>query len=266
MVRNGVGACEDRGGLAVFAVRIGEKERFGSRECLVQPAAFAHETALDNRAVVDVGPLRRDEIVGFDIHADVCAVAHRAVLEQRGPVDDGVVADADFADEFRTDDAALRADASHLRGVGFGIGVDHCLQRRHGFRAVAVYGHQVGRLGCQAVEYLYRAAAALVHRRHAHAVAERTPAAAFECRDAFDERSLADAVIADARADDARSGADFDRAFQVALHQLGRGEIVRNPHLRPSFRRRAEGFDSGCLRRCHVSVLGHHFRIKQMQI
>ena len=54
----------------------------------------------------------------------------------------------------------------------------------------------VGCLRREAVEYLHRAPSAFVHRRHAHAVPERAPAAAFECRDPFDERPFADVVVA----------------------------------------------------------------------
>ena len=196
VVRDGVGPREDRGGLAVLAVRIGEEQRFGRREGLVQPAAFAHETAFDDRAVVDPGVFRGDEVVGLDVHSDVRAVADRAVFEQGGAVDGDVVADADFADEPGADDAAVLADAPRLRGAGFGIVVDHLFQGRHGLRAVPVDGHQIGCLRRKAVVNLHRAPAAFVHRRHAHAVPERAPAAAFECRDPFDERPFAEVVVA----------------------------------------------------------------------
>ena len=196
VVRDGVGPREDRGGLAVLAVRVGEEQRFGRREGLVQPAAFAHETAFDDRAVVDPGVFRGDEVVGLDVHADVRAVADRAVFHYRTAVYGDVVADADFADEPGADDAAAFADAPRLRGAGFGIVVDHLFQGRHGLRAVTVDGHQVGCLCRKAVVDLHRAPAAFVHRRHAHAVPERAPAAAFECRDPFDERPFADVVVA----------------------------------------------------------------------
>ena len=266
VVRDGVGTREDRGCLPVFAVRVCEKERFGRREGLVQPAALAHEAAFDDRPVVDVRLLGGDEVIGLDVHADMRPVADGAVFEHRRPVDAHFVADADFADEFRAYDAGVAAYAAHLRRTRFGIGLHHAFQRRNGLRPVAVDGHQIGYLRRHPVEYPDRAAPALVHRRYAHAVAERAPAAAFESRDALYERALADPVVAYARSDDARAGADLDRPLQMALQQLEGREIFGDPHLRPCFGRRSEGFGGGNLRRSHISELRHRCRIKQMQI
>ena len=248
MVRDGVGACEDRGGLAVLAVRIGEEERFGRREAFVQPAALADEAAFDDRAVADDGAFGGDGVVGFDIDADADSVAEGGVFEDRRAVDLHVVADADLADEARADDAAPAAHFAHLRGTFPGIFVDHLFKRRNGLPPVAVDGHYVGDLRRHRVEYLYRAAAAFVHRGDARTVAEGRAAAAFERRDALDERRFADAVVGHPRTDDAGAPGDFDAPFQVALVQLERFEIGSDQHFCPIFGRIAEGFECGDLR------------------
>ena len=253
VVRDGVGACEDRGGLAVLAVRIGEEERFGGREALVQPAAFADETALDDRAVVDDGPFGRDRVVGFDIDADADAVAEGGVFEDRRAVDIHVVADADLADEARADDAAPATHLAHLRRTRLRVLPDHPFERRDGLRTVAVDGHHVGDLRRHRVEYLHRAAAAFVHRGDARAVSERRAAAAFERRDALDERLLADAVAGDPRTDDPGSPGDFDATLQVALAKLAGFEIRSDRHFRPIFGRIAERFECGDLRGGQIS-------------
>ena len=246
VVRDGVGTCEDRGGLAVFAVRVGEEQRLCGCETLVQPAAFADEAAFDDRAVVDDRPFGGDQVVGLDVHADARAVAERRVFEDRGAVD--FVADADLADEARPDDAAVASHLADLRRAFLGVGVDHFFECGDGLRAVAVNGHDVGDLCRQTVEYLHRAAAAFVHRGHADAVAEGRAAAAFEGRDAFYERAGSDAVVRHARADDAGLRGYFYISFQVALQQLKGFEILRDQHLRPIFGRIAECFECGGLR------------------
>jgi len=248
VVRDGVGAREDRGGLAVLAVGVGEEERFGGRETLVQPAAFADETALDDRAVADDGAFGRDRVVGLDVDADADAVAEGGVLDDRSAVDLHVVADADLADEARADDAAPAAHLAHLRGAFFGIFIDHLFERRNGLPPVAVDGHYISDLRRHRVEYLHRAAAAFVHRGDARAVAEGRVAAAFERRDALDERRFADAVVGHPRTDDSGSPGDLDTPFQMTLMQLEGFEIGSDQHFCPIFGRIAEGFERGDLR------------------
>ena len=243
MVRNRIGSREDRSRFAVLAVRIGEEKRFGGRETLVHDAAFAHEAAFQCRAVIDAGRFADDEVVGLDIHADMGVVAQRAVLERRGAVDLYAVADAYLADEAGPGDAAVATDFAHFGAAFFGVCLDHPFESGDGLRAVAVDGHDIGDLRRHRVVDLHRAAAAFVHRRDARAVAERAATAAFERRDAFDERSFADPVVAYAGADDAGVRGDLDASFEVALLQLGGGEILRYENLRPVFGRDTEGTD-----------------------
>ena len=229
-------------------MRVGEEERLGGREAFVQAAAFADETALDDRPVADDRTFGGDEVVGFDIHADVRAVAEGGVFEDRSAVDLHVVTDADLADEAGPDDAAAAAHFAHLRRTPFGICADHFFKCGDGLRPVAVNGHDVGCLRRHPVENLYRAASAFVHCSYADAVAERGAAAAFEGRDAFDERTGPDAVIGDARADDAGPGCEFYISFQVALEQLEGLEVLCDQYLRPIFGRIAECFEGGGFR------------------
>ena len=267
VVRDGIGSGEDRGRLAVLAVRIGEEERIDGRETLVQPAALAHETPLDGRAVVEARLLGGDEVVGLDVHADAAAVAERAVAEHRGAVDPAVVADADLADEASPDDPAAASHLAQFRGALLGVGADHRLQRRDGLRAVAVDGQHVGDLRRQTVEDGNRAATAFVHRGHRRAVAEGRARAAFERRDALDGRTLADAVVPDARTDDAGSRVEDDASLQPALQNPGRRERLRNLHRVPVLGRVAEAFECGDFVGGQFAVRRHRSgKVMQMQI
>ena len=229
-------------------MRVGEEERFGGREALVQPAAFADETAFDDRAVADDGVFGCNRVVGLDIDADADAVAEGGVLENRRTVDLHAVADADLADEACADDAASASHVAHFRRAFFGVFIDHFFECRDGFRPVAVDSHHVGDLRRHRVEYLHRAAAAFVHRGDSRAVAECRAAAAFERRDALDERRFADAVVGNPRTDDSGSPGDLNAPFQMALVELKGFEIRSDPHFRPIFGRIAECFECGDLR------------------
>ena len=246
-MRDGVGAGEDRRGLAVLAVRVGEEERLGGREALVHDAALADEAAFKRRAVVDAGALGDDEVVGLDVDADVHPVAECAVHERRGAVDFDVVADAHLADEAGAREAAVAAHLARLGRAGLGQSVDHRLERRNGLGAVAVDGHHVGDLRRHRVVDLHRAAAAFVHRRDADAVTEGAAVTALEGRDALDKRVLADAVVADARIDDAGAGGERYVSLQAARDELRGGEVGRDVDLRPLLGGGAEGLDGGNL-------------------
>ena len=249
VVRDGVGPREDRRGLAVLAVGVGEEERLGGREALVHAAALAHEAPLEGHAVVEGRVLGGDEVVGLDVDADVHAVAEGSVLERRGAVDHHVAPDAHLADEACADQAGVASHLAHLGGALRGMRFDHPLECGDRLRAVAVDGHDVGRLRRHRVVDLHRAASALVHRGHAHAVSEGRGPAAFEGRDALDEHALPEAVVRHARTDDADPGGDFDPPFEPALQQLTGLEILRYGELFPRLGRIAEGFKSGDLRR-----------------
>ena len=110
VVRDGEGAGEDGGRLAVLAVRAG------------------------------------DEVARLDVDAGAGPVAERAVLEQRDAVELHAVARQHLAQQAAGRDAAVGADASELRVYASGLLRGHALQRGDKLRTVAVEGRQIGRL------------------------------------------------------------------------------------------------------------------------
>ncbi len=85
VMRDGVRSGEDRGGLAVLAVRAGEEERVDGREALVERAGLAHEAALDDGAAAYVRMLVEDELRSLDVDADVCPGRYGSAFEARRP-------------------------------------------------------------------------------------------------------------------------------------------------------------------------------------
>ncbi len=256
-MRYRAGPCEDGRCFAVFAMRIGEKERFGGCESFVENAAFADEAVFERHAVVDMCIFSADESVGFDIDADTGPAADRAVFKGRRTVDRHVVADADFADEPCPDDAAVAAHFAHLRSVGFGVCFGHAFERGDELRTMAIDRHQISDLRRQVGRHPDRPACAFVDGRYADAIAERAASAAFQCGNILDERIFADPVVPDARAPDAGAGCQFDRAFKAALLQLRRVEVVVYDDLRPCFGRDACCFERGDFGCGRISQSGH---------
>ena len=256
-MRDGEGAGEDGGCLAVLAVRAGEEEGVGGRVSLVEPAALADKAAFDDDAVVELRLLGGDEVARLDVDAGAGPVAERAVLEQRDAVELHAVARQHLAQQAAGRDAAVGADASELRAYAPGLLRGHALQRGDKLRAVAVEGRQIGRLGRERGEDFHRAAAPFVHRRHRHSVAERGGVAALERRNVGHERALADVVVADPRAVDARTGGDADTPLEAACGQLLRAEVCGHPYVAPR-----GGAAAGSLEAVHLVVgqiaeLGH---------
>ena len=196
MVRNGIGPGENRGGLAAFAMAVGEKKRMGGGEALVQHRALPHEATFQDGAVVHAGPFGQDEIPRLNIRTDESPGAKRAVFEQRGAIDCRPVADPHLPHEagaLHTGPAPYR---SQLRGTFEDICADHPLQCGDRLRPMAVHGQQVGDLRGERVVNPHGAAGTFVHGSHLRAVSERRAAAAFERRHALHERLVAQQVVA----------------------------------------------------------------------
>ena len=196
VVRNGVGTREDRNGLSVFAVAVGEKERIDGREVFVQRAAFAGEAAFEKRAAVDAGSFCGDEIAGLDVDADISSGADRAVFQQGCSVDRRSFPDIDLPDETGAGDACVRTNGTEGVAALCGVAFDHSFDGFDSLGAIAIDGQDVGGLGGESVVDPYGTSAVLVDGGDPDSVAERGFAAAFERRNPFDQRLFADAVVA----------------------------------------------------------------------
>ena len=266
VVRDGVGACEDRNRFAVLAVRVGEEERIGGGVAAVEDAAFAYEAAFDERTVVDERMLGRDEVVGLDVDADARKVADRAVGEDGDPFERRPVADTYVAQQPAVGDAAVAADASLRGACRVGRPPRHTVECGDERRTVAVDGGHVGDLGGQAAVNPYRAAAVLVHDGHLRAVSESAFAAAFQADDLFDERPCADVVVADTGVADAHARCEPDTAAQPRAAQLRGVKVLRHLDRRPVVGRRAGGFERGDFAGGQSSVCVHSRHISNLQI
>ena len=257
VVRNGVGTREDRNGLSVFAVAVGEKERIDGREVFVQRAAFAGEAAFEKRAAVNAGSFCGDEIAGLDVDADISSGADRAVFQQGCSVDRRSFPDIDLPDETGAGDACVRTDGTEGVAAFCGVAFDHSFDGFDSLGAIAIDGQDVGGLGGESVVDPYGTSAVLVDGGDPDSVAERGFAAAFERRNPFDQRLFADAVVAYGAAAQPCSPPDLYASFEPTARKLGRGEVLCDFDDIPIFRAVSGGRERLDFGRCRFSVFRH---------
>lgn len=158
-------------------------------------------------------------------------VEHRSVFEQRCALYRNAVADVRFADELRSDDAAVSADASHGCRFRFGILGGDGFQTLRQLRAMTVHGSHIGVLRAHTVENHDAAPAVFIDGLHLRAVAECRTVAAFERGYVADDGAVADFVILDCRIldDRARTRLRRRRGTGIRLSCRARNRLLRRP-------------------------------------
>ena len=231
VVRHREGPREDRAGLAVLALAVGEEQGVGRAVAVAEMAGLADETARERGVVRQVGAAFDDEVVGDDPVADPhrsgLVAVHAAVAEPVHAAEDGVVADLHPVQVTGVADDDMIPDASHGRFLRFRIGEDHVVQGLHQFRTVAVHRHHIGDLRGEPVIDEHLAAAGLVEDGDRDAVSE--PAGAFRQDQVhvLQDGVVADLVVGDIVGDILDEAVVPDR--HVVERRIGEAGVLLQP-------------------------------------
>ena len=93
---HGVRTGKDCAGFSIFSLTVAEKQRICCRISMSEPARLPYEAAGECSSILDTGAAADDEVVTYDIHADMDrslgSAVYAAVLQSRGPLDLAVTA------------------------------------------------------------------------------------------------------------------------------------------------------------------------------
>ena len=147
MVSHGIRTGEDRTGLSVHTLAVGEEQTLSRRIVLVKDTTLANKTLVHQCAVSDLHTRSNDEICALDTATQTyrcCLVGvNCSVLETTHTGQFGIVTDPYILDRTAIQDPYVFTDETYFRSPLFCIGIDHLLQGMNHFRAVTIEGQDI---------------------------------------------------------------------------------------------------------------------------
>ena len=199
VVSDGIWSGKDSARLTVHSLAVAEEKALARRVVLVENTALPHETLVHQRTVADLHAGGDNEIRALDATAQangcIAIAVDRTVLEAADTSQLGVIAYPHVFDGSAVEDTHVRAYLAVIRSLRLRVGINHRLHRVNHLGTMAVEGQYIRQAGAQFVEDRDLASTALVHYRHAYAVAEGGTTVHEHRVDVLDTGVVADTVV-----------------------------------------------------------------------